>query len=426
MPPRSSQAIRCCELWLFALVVLALLPLSSFGGLALHGSHLAGSPHFLARVRTERGQTAGTVVPPVAARIEQALAHDEVDTVRTLVPRLLAESNVSPETLLRMGAELAQHNLFAEAATVFGKCAKENPALFEGYYNLALAQLALGRNTEALATIQKAPLASPDREVARTYLRGKIDLALGRKDQAEQDLTAAFTAAPKEENYALDLGLLFLIRQKYQAALNVFERAKGYHQDSVYLLLGLALAQYLGGESAESINTCRALLNLQPDFSPARVLLAFDLTITGDADEAVKVSALGLNDPAPFPYLYYIHAAALLKQQSPDYTGILTDLGRAERSIPGCALCYLAQSKAHQKMGRRDAAIVDLNEAIRLDPTLAECWYRLASLYEQEGRKAEAQQARQKFEDLKENKADRDSEMLRGVFLKTLGAQGSP
>ena len=62
----------------------------------------------------------------------------------------------------------------------------------------------------------------------------------------------------------------------------------------------------------------------------------------------------------------------------------------------------------------------------RLDSTLAEAWYRLASLYDQEGRHAEAQQARRRFEEPKENKANRETEMLRDVFLKTLGGEGSP
>jgi len=146
----------------------------------------------------------------------------------------------------------------------------------------------------------------------------------------------------------------------------------------------------------------------------------------GNVDEAAQVAAQGLHDPDPFPYLYYIHAAALLKQQYKDYDGILKDLALAERSIPACSLCYLAKSKAHQKMGERDAATADLEKALEMDSTLAEAWYRLASLYDQEGRHAEAQQARRRFEELKENKANRETEMLRDVFLKTLGGEGSP
>lgn len=166
-----------------------------------------------------------------------------------LVPKFLAEPNVTADTLLRTGVNLAQHELFREAADVFERCVKDHPALFEGYYNLALAELALRKYPAALARIQKAPRASRPQEVARTYLRGKIELALGQDAQAEQDLAAAFAVAPQEENYALDLGLAYIRARKYQPAVEVFEKARSFQKDSPFLLLGLGLAQFLGGRT---------------------------------------------------------------------------------------------------------------------------------------------------------------------------------
>jgi tetratricopeptide (TPR) repeat protein len=371
-------------------------------------------------------QTARPPSQPLGDQIEDALAKGNPDAARALVPRFLAQRGVPEDKLLRTGVDLAQHELFPEAADVFGRCVKDRPALFEGYYNLALAELALRKYPAALSTLQKAPPASPPEEVARTYLRGKIELALGQNAQGEEDLAAAFAAAPQEENYALDLGLAYLRARKYQPAAEVFEKAGSFQKDSPFILLGLGLAQFLEGRNAASIATCHSVLRMHPEFSPVRVLLAFVLTMQGNVDEAAQVAARGLHDPAPFPYLYYIHAAALLKQQSKDYGVILEDLALAERSMPACSLCYLAQSKAHQKMGERDAATADLEKALEMDSMFAEAWYRLASLYDQAGRHAEAQQARRRFEDLKGNKADRETEMLRDVFLKTLGDEGAP
>jgi tetratricopeptide (TPR) repeat protein len=330
------------------------------------------------------------------------------------------------DTLLRTGNSLAQSELYSQAADVFGRCVRDFPEVFEGHYDLALAELALTKYSEALVTLSQAPRTSPEGEVARIYLRGKIESALGQNAKAERDLSSAFAANPREENYALDLGLTYIGGRKYQPAVEVFTKAAGFHKDSPLLLLGLGLAQFLGGLKTESIETCHAVLRLHPDFSPARVLLAFALTMQGNVDEAAQVASRGLHDPNPFPYLYYVHAVALLKQQSEDYDVILKDLALAEQSIPACALCYLAQSKAHQKMGTRDAAATDLEKAVGLDSTLAEAWYRLASLYDQEGRHAEAQQARSRFERLKQNKADRETEVLRDVFVKALRGEDSP
>ena len=413
--------------WLRALLIVPLLSfIMAPEEWARNGPLLPLLPRLVAGAQTEGAPIARIPSPTLEGQIEDALAKGNPDTARTLVPMFLAEPKVSADALLRIGVDFAQHDLFPEAADVFGRCVTDYPGLFEGSYNLALADLALRKYPAALATIQKAPRASRPQEVARTYLRGKIELALGQNAEGEQDLAAAFAAAPQEENYALDLGLDYIRARKYQPAEEVFEKAGSFQKDSPFILLGLSLARLLGGQNAQAFATCHAVLALHPDFSPARVLLAFALTMQGNVDEAVQVASQGLSDPDPFPYLYYIHAAALLKQQSKDYQVILRDLALAERSIPTCSLCYLAQSKAHQRMGDRAAATADLENAVRLDSALAEAWYRLASLYDQEGRNAEAQQARRRFEQLKENKADRDMEMLRDVFLKTLDDEGAP
>jgi tetratricopeptide (TPR) repeat protein len=141
--------------------------------------------------------------------------------------------------------------------------------------------------------------------VSRTYLRGKIESALQQNKAAERDLFAAFTAAPHEENVALDLGLYYIRERKYEPAAEVFQKAIDRRQNSPYLWLGLGLAQFLGGLTAESLQTLRTLLSLQPDFSSARVMMAFVLYIQGKIDEAAKLSAEGSRSQSlPLPLLH--------------------------------------------------------------------------------------------------------------------------
>ncbi len=204
-------ANRRHRLWLRALLIV---PSLSFiiapEAWARNGPLRTPSLRLAAGAQTEGAQTARTPSRTLGGRIEDALAKGNPDTARTLVPKFLAEPGVTADNLLRIGANLAQHELYSEAADVFGRCVKDHPELFEGYYNLALAELALRKYPAALATLQKPPRTSRPKEVARTYLRGKIELALGQDAQAEQDLSAAFAAAPQEGNYALDLGLAYI------------------------------------------------------------------------------------------------------------------------------------------------------------------------------------------------------------------------
>ena len=383
------------------------------------------SPRNMAGGQEANAKAAQAPAEPLIIQIAGALAKGDSNAARRLVSRFLQESGLTADSLLQIGVNLAQHDLYSEASEVFRRCAKDHPEVFECYYNLSLAQLALQQPREALATLAKAPHVSPSEEVERTYLRGKIELALEQDAEAERDLSAAFAAAPQEENFGLDLGLCNIRERKYQPAAEVFRKAIGFQKNSTFLRLGLALAQYLGGLNAESVETSRSILTLQPDFSPARVMMAFALYMDGRSDEAARIAAQGLHDAHPFPYLYYVHAVSLLRLQSKDYDIIVNDLTLAAHSIPGCSLCYLALSKAHRRNDELGTAMADLQNAVELDPTFAEAWYNLATIYEQAGRHADAQLARRRFEELKENKANRETEMLRDTFLRALGGEGS-
>jgi hypothetical protein len=109
-------------------------------------------------------------------------------------------------------------------------------------------------------------------------MKGKILLATDRLDEAERELSAALQAAPREENYALDLGLLRVRKRNQVGAIE-------YHTRSAPLLLGLSLAQLLGGQRSESIQSSQRLVQLDPAFGPAQLLLAFTLYHDGQLEE---------------------------------------------------------------------------------------------------------------------------------------------
>ena len=114
---------------------------------------------------------------------------------------------------------------------------------------------------------------------------------------------------------------------------------------SLEILLELSLSQFLGGRKSASIETTKKLLATKPGFSPARLLLAFALYLNGRLEEAETIAGEGLHQQDASAYLYYLHAAILLKLQNHNYHQILSELATAKRKIPDCSLCRLAASK---------------------------------------------------------------------------------
>jgi tetratricopeptide (TPR) repeat protein len=265
---------------------------------------------------------------------------------------------------------------------------------------------------------------SKEQQLSREYLRGKLYDALGQTDLAENSFLSAFHGAPQQENYALDLGLHYLRRHLYAKALETLKTAAKYHPDSIYLELGLGLAQVLGDDPPRAIATCRKILTKEPNFGPARLLLVAAFYMNGENQNCAAETAAALRQPGAPPYLYYLHAASLLKLNSKEYTVMLHDLDEANRGIPACAFCYFAQSKIHQEMRDEAAAITDLEQLVtRVDPEFSQGWYRLANLYQHAGRLADAARALERFRSIKTEQTDRETEYLRKVFLSALGGE---
>ena len=358
-------------------------------------------------------------------QINASLSQGRGSLAAESLDKLLNEPHLDSGVLLRTGIAFAQSALFPEAVRAFTRCVRDYPTVFEGHYDLALAELARGHLSQAYAAIDQAPHQSEQESTARMYLRGKIEAGMGRMQVAQKDLFSAFGKDPGRENFALDLGLLYLETHAYPKSERVFAQSSALNPHSTYLLLGLALAQFLDGRTSQSVEASKRLLATSPDFSPARLLLGFTLYFDGNLTEAREVARAGLKLRDPDPYLYYLEAVTLLKQHGGEQAQILDDLGVAERRIPNCALCYVASSKVHEEQNEWQLALADLEKAVRLAPDLSEGWYHLATVYSHLGEPAEAAKAREHFQALKANADEREKQMMQGVLLESLGAQSS-
>jgi len=331
---------------------------------------------------------------------------------------ILSRAQSDCTDLLASGVKLSEQERYAEAAEAFRRYLAVNPRSFQARYDLALALFAIRRLTEARDAIDQAAPEDPVDVASRLYLLGKIDDAAGDRKRAREELAAAFRAQPSEENIALDYGMRLIRDEDYPAAIAALSMSADAHPRSEYVLLGLAMAQAFGGKRDDAVVTCRHIVAIESRFSPALLLMAFAQYMSGQYTDAERTAALGLDLPSPAPYLYYLHAASLLKTNSTAYPRMLADLDAAERGIPSCMLCYLVQSKVHEAAGDPAAAVADLNILVtRIEPEFDQAWYRLALLYRKLGQQAEAQAARARFETIRATRTDAEMELARGLLL---------
>ena len=82
--------------------------------------------------------------------------------------------------------------------------------------------------------------------------------------------------------------------------------------------LGLALLQVLGDDPPRAVATCRKIVAQDPNFSPARLLLATALYMNGEYQKCLTETEAAVRQPGTPPYLQYLHAASLLKSDSKD------------------------------------------------------------------------------------------------------------
>ncbi|HSM76256.1 MAG TPA: tetratricopeptide repeat protein [Bryobacteraceae bacterium] len=355
---------------------------------------------------------------------EKALDAQETVRVHDLVDAAL-RGDSGTEALLKLGVLLAGREAYSEAGRVFAQCVRNDPASFECGYNLALARLALQDSQGALLALKALTANGVEQKAAVGYLRGKILLTAGQERDGVESMAAAFRANPSDENCALDLGLALIRARAYSPAMETLREASRIHPDSRLLLLEMSLAEALGGEYEDAVAHSRKLLQDDPANTLPALVEAFSLYAGGRYAECVHTAAAALESPTANPYFHYLRAGASWKMNSPDYVSMSRDLAEAERRMPDCGVCLLLHSKVHEKMNEDNAAVAELESALRADPRLAPAWYRLAQLYRKQGKPADAAKALARYQVIRSTEGEHDREFFRrqaiGAFDSTPG-----
>src|SRR5262249_3085898 len=96
--------------------------------------------------------------------------------------------------------------------------------------------------------------------------RHQYDLALNNYQEAVR-------LDPENDKFVFDLGAELILHENYDEAQPIFRLAKERFPHSSRIYLGLGVADFIGGKTADSVDAFLKAVDLDPEFEPAYVFL---------------------------------------------------------------------------------------------------------------------------------------------------------
>ncbi len=332
---------------------------------------------------------------------------------------------------VREGTVLASYRAYTQALDVFQKATVEDPGSYDAFYNLAV--LRLEQTKDLAASLQAAQRALAIKDTGEVHdLLGDIYEARREYKDALAHYQEAVRLTPASDKFAFDLGAELLLHENFAPAESVFHAAEARFPKSAKVLVGLGTSQFLGGKTAEAVNSFLKAVDLDPTFEPAYIFLgeAFSFSGARAGDVAAKLAYFAGKRPDSFSVQYY-YGCALVKQMDDDKN--TTHAQRAKTALDRAAVLHPGDARVYYQMGelsrlekRLPDAVARYEKAIAMDPNFPEPLYRAGQAYVRLGRQKEAKEMfarhREVLAKAQANLEHRTSE-IQSFVLKMKGAE---
>jgi tetratricopeptide (TPR) repeat protein len=337
-----------------------------------------------------------------AASIEpgQAIAHANLgaaylklgknkDAVREL--RIAAASDPSNRvTQSNLGQALLADKQPAEAAAAFGSAVVIDPASADLRYNWAVALLDAGQVTAAADAI--APMEGKESMPQVQAILGDIAERQGRLEEAAQHLQLAAKLDPSESNIYF-LGFEFLRHWTFEPAIRIFEYGITKYPASQRMRMGLGIARYSMNDPALAAPIFAQLLDDDPESAVYAEFLGKSCSLMPDMSKGCeKLESFAEKHPKNATIATYAAASILHRSNQTE------DLAKAGRLLdqaialdPKLAEAHMQKGLLLQQQGQWKESIAELQTAIVLKPDASKAHYRLALAYSHTGQRDKAQ-----------------------------------
>jgi tetratricopeptide (TPR) repeat protein len=319
--------------------------------------------------------------------------------------------------LFQVASLLAQHGDSAGAIPMMERVRRAFPQSFDVNYNLALAYSQTAQYDPAVQALQA--FTGTQGKAEAFDLLASIEEKRARTGDAEHAFAEAARRDPANEDYRFDYANSLLQHEKLEPAIAAFRSAVSELPKSAKLRIGLGSACYLSGDYACAAEELLEAIKLKADSAAAYFLLGEAYDSAERFQPAIQTALQAYLKTTPHDaWAYYHYGAILFSRGSSDNQAAVANLNKALRLNPRLAEAYLQLGLIALAQGETEEGIRALERAVALDPGLATAHYRLGLAYQKAGKTERGKEELDRFRALKsENR-------YRGRILDSLGAMG--
>jgi tetratricopeptide (TPR) repeat protein len=321
--------------------------------------------------------------------------------------------------LFQVAALLAEHGDSGAAIPIMERVRQAFPQSWQVNYNLAVACFQTAQYDRAAEIVR--PFGGSGGRAEASDLLGVIEEKRGRTLDAERAFQDAAAREPSDEDYRFDYGNSFVQHGKVTSAIEVFRTAVADSPRSWKLRVGLGSAYYLAADYESAAGALLEAVRLKPDSIAAWFLLGEAYESAVRLQPAIETAFASYLKSAPRDAWAYYHYSAILYERAQasgrgDYQQAILNLNQALRLNARFAQPYLELGLIAMAQGKTERGVAALQKAVSLEPGFAAAHYRLGLAYKRIGDGTRAQEELSRFRALKED------ERQRGRVLESLAA----
>jgi tetratricopeptide (TPR) repeat protein len=366
--------------------------------LSAEGQNQAASLHFekAVRLRSDSAAARANLAVSLARLGKNGLAEAELRRAVQIDPNSFDVNHECGEFYLRVGQA-------AKAVPYLETAERLVPSSYNNGYDLALAYAKTGQGQKARSEVLQ--LLKVNHRPELHSLLGEVEEKVGNYAGAINEYQTAVTMEPTESNI-FDLGSELLACHDFQAALEIFSKGTKRYPDSPRLAIGLGLVLYLRNDYNAALEALIRATDLAPTDPRPYYFLSktFDESSHQTHEVVARFRRYAALEPQNGRAIYY-YAMSLWRGEAAknshvsfnDIESLLKKAVLLDSSFPDA---HLALGDLYSARREYDEAVTEYQDALELNPNLAEAAYRLGQAYVRLGKKRLAEKEFQLHEQL--------------------------